>query len=109
MTKRISSRRKSFCNVRTSNGNVFSSAMTRLRLHFLGLGAGFLDCADHVERLLRQIVMLAFKDFPEAADGLGHADILAFKSSKLLGYEEWLGEEALDFTGSRDGEFVLFA
>src|ERR1017187_105729 len=109
MTKRISSRRKRFCNVRISNGNVFSSAMARLRLHLLGLGPGFLDGADHVKRLLRQIIMLSFQDLPETADGLGHADILAFKSSKLLGYEEWLRQEALNLAGARDGEFVLFA
>src|SRR6266404_9023016 len=109
MTKRISSRRKSFCSVRTSNGNVFSSAMMRLRFHLLGLGPGFLDDANHVERLFRQVVMLAFEDLTEAAHGIGDAYILAGNAGKLFGHEVRLREEALDLARPRDGEVVVFA
>ena len=43
---------------------------------FLGLLDRFLDSADHVERLLRQVVVLAIDDAFEAADRVFQGDIL---------------------------------
>src|SRR5271169_3302465 len=42
----------------------------RARRQLFRLLAHFFDRADHVERLLRQIVVLAFHDFLEAAHGV---------------------------------------
>src|SRR3974377_1402548 len=47
----------------------WSVAILSLLLHLLAEFHGFVDRADHVESLLRQIVMLAFQDFTEAAHG----------------------------------------
>jgi hypothetical protein len=38
--------------------------------HLGGLFNSLVDCADHIERLLRQVVVLAFQDLLEAPDGL---------------------------------------
>src|SRR5690349_22495969 len=45
-------------------------ARVRRLLNFLRLLEGFVDGADHVEGLLRQVVALAGDDHLEAADGL---------------------------------------
>src|SRR5512135_1126915 len=48
----------------------WSVAILRLLFHLLADFYGFVDRADHVERLLRQIVVFAFQNFTEAAHGL---------------------------------------
>src|SRR5579859_2602353 len=110
MTKRTSSRKNSFCSVRISNGNVFSSAMvSRSGFHFLRFGSCFFDGTDHVERLLGQVVVLAVEDFLEAADGVRDADVFAGDARELFRNEVWLRQEPLDFTGPRDRQLVFFA
>jgi len=42
----------------------------------LGFLDGFLDAADHVERLLGQVIVLARDDRLEAADGVASGTIL---------------------------------
>ena len=68
----------------------------RLLLHFSALGNRVFDCADHVERLLGQVVVLAIQDLQEAFDGICTANVNARQSGKDLTYEEWLRQEALD-------------
>src|SRR5512138_3850070 len=66
-----------------------------------------LDAADHVEGLLRQVVVLAVHDLLEAADRVLQLDVLALVAGELLGDVERLGEEALHLAGARDGELVV--
>src|SRR5690606_23589000 len=49
----------------------------RLGSHLLGLGHRLVDGADHVEGGFRQMVVLAFGDFLEAADRLGQRNLHA--------------------------------
>src|SRR5690606_32681884 len=73
-----------------------------------GLLDRFVDGADHVERLLRQVVVLAVHDALEAADGVLQRDVLARRAGEHLGHVERLAEEALDLAGARHRQLVLF-
>src|SRR5271156_3907957 len=73
------------------------------RRHFFCFLAYFFDGADHVESLLRQIVVLAFDDFLEAADSVFDFHILPRQSRELLGDEHRLREELFDFARSCHG------
>ena len=55
--------------------------------------------SDHVERLLRQVVVQAVENLAEAAHGFGRRNILALQTVKLLGHKHRLAEEALDRCG----------
>ncbi len=57
------------------------------RLRFLHR---FVNVADHVERLLRQVVVLAVNEFLEAADGIFDRHVLAGLARELLGHAEGL-------------------
>src|SRR3981081_3216076 len=78
-----------------------------LRLHLLALLAGFLDRADHVERLLGQVVVLALQDLSEAADGLLHADEAALSAREALRDEEGLRQEPLNLARPRNRLLVV--
>src|SRR5687768_15699743 len=69
-------------------------AMIVLAVRTLAQGLGFLDGlvdgADHVERLLGQVVVVAVQDALEAADGLGQRDDLAVLAGEHLGHVERL-------------------
>src|SRR5581483_5031687 len=75
---------------------------------FLRLLGGLVDGADHVERLLRQRVVLAVDDTAEAADGFFERHILARRAGEHLGDEERLAQEPLDLARARHREFVVF-
>src|SRR3712207_2858274 len=63
--------------------------------------------ADHVERLLWQIVVLALDDLLEGADVVLHLHELALHARELLGHEERLREEALYPACPVDDDLVL--
>src|SRR5512136_2530986 len=86
----------------------WSVAILRLLLHLLADFHGFVDRADHVERLLRQIVVLALEDFAEAAHGLAQGHVAAFAAGELRRREERLRQEALDLAGARHQQLVVF-
>src|SRR5947208_10983901 len=100
-----SSRTNSRSGVATSSSRV--SAMALRLLELFGLLQHFFDRTLHVEGLFRQIVVLAFDDFPEALDGIGQLDVFALETGELLGNVEGLGEELLNFTGARHGQLVF--
>src|ERR1041384_1043563 len=90
------------------SGVTISSAMVsaisrRLRLQLGSRFLCFFDVADHVKRLLGQIVEGTGQDLFEAGDGLFQWHVLAGATRELLGHEERLGQEALDFAGARPG------
>src|ERR1700730_3293023 len=76
-------------------------------LHLLGLFQGFLDGADHVEGLLRHVVVLAFDDFLEAAHGVFDLDVLAFESGELRGDEHGLRQEPFNLAGASHSALIL--
>src|SRR5881227_3817496 len=75
--------------------------------HAVGPLARLFDCADHVESLFGEVVVLAVNDLLEAAYGVGDLDELALKARELLGDEEGLREEALNLARARDYKLVL--
>src|SRR5215213_6909823 len=72
-----------------------------------GLLYGLVYVADHVEGLLRQVVVLTFDDLLEGADGAFQLHELARHARKLLGHEERLREEALYPARPVDDDLVL--
>src|ERR1700722_9864615 len=66
-----------------------------LGAHVLGLLDRLVDAADHVERLLRQMVDVAVDDHLEAADGFLQRHVLARRTGKHFGHVGRLREEAL--------------
>src|SRR5881628_2264570 len=76
--------------------------------HLLGLLAHLVDGADHVEGLLRQVIMLSFQDLPEGAHRLGDRHVFALQAGELLRHEERLRQEFLDLAGPGHDELVLF-
>ena len=78
-----------------------------LAAHLAALLHGLVDRADHVERLLGEVVVLAVQDLAEAVDRVLELDVLAGRAGELLGDEVRLREEALDLAGPLDDELVL--
>src|SRR5690242_4416580 len=76
-------------------------------LHLFALLARLVDRADHVERLLRQVVVLALEDLLEATDGLASRDVLALAACESLSDAERLGEEPLHLARTRHGFLVV--
>ena len=85
-----------------------SSLLSRCR-HLLRLFAGLFDSADHIKCLFGHIVAFAFQNFAETFDGVFRLDVFAFQARKLFADRERLREESLDFSGSCNGLFVVFA
>lgn len=80
---------------------------TRPLLDLLGLFEGFVDRADHVERLLRQMIALTFDDHLEAADGFLQRHVLARRAREHFSNVERLRQETLDLTRARDRQLVF--
>src|SRR5438045_1536767 len=92
----------------TSDTENFGCAMPGLRLRQLPAALdGLLDRAHHVERLLRQVVVLAVEDLREAADRVLELHELARRAGELRSGEERLREEALDLAGALHDDLVL--
>src|SRR5205085_5322630 len=85
----------------------------RLWLGFLGAAFAFrglhrlIDRSHHIERLLRQVVMLAVENLAEAANRFLEGNVLARTVGEDLGDEERLREEPLDLPGARDQQLVV--
>src|SRR5262245_12928428 len=67
----------------------YCKLLGRLR-QLLGLGDRLFDGADHVERLLRQVVVIAVAQALEALDGVGDRHELAGRTREHLGDVERL-------------------
>src|SRR3546814_1918668 len=78
-------------------------------LDLLGLLDRLVDAADHVERLLGDVVAFAVDDHLEAADGVLQRHVLARRTGEHLGHVEGLAEEALDLARARHGLLVFLA
>src|SRR5208337_3871253 len=84
-----------------------SSSFLNTRLHLLRLLQHFFDGTNHVERLLRNIIVLAFHDLLEAAHGVFNLHVLPFEARELRGHIHRLREEFFDSPGSRYGPLIL--
>src|SRR5262245_40183466 len=73
-----------------------------LRPHLRGGLDHLVDVALHVERLLRQVIMLARDDLLEGADRVRELHVPALDARELLRHEEGLREELLDLAGALD-------
>src|SRR5689334_17251425 len=87
--------------------STFRCAMALRRRQLLGLLDRHVDAADHVEGLLRQLVVLALGDLLEAANRLLQRHRLAGCPGEDLGDEERLREEPLHLARARDDQLVL--
>ena len=72
-----------------------------------GFFEGFVDRADHVERLFRQMIALASHNHLEAANRFGQAHILAGGTGKHFGDVERLGQKTLDLAGTGHRQLVF--
>src|SRR5690348_9289024 len=77
-------------------------------VHRFALLDGVFDAADHVERLLGQVVDFAVDDHLERADGFLQRHVLAGRAGEHLGHVEWLREEALALARAVHGLLALF-
>ena len=59
-------------------------------LTLFGFCYRFINRAYKQERTFRQVVMLAFNDFPEATNGFFNRHVLTLHAGELLGYTERL-------------------
>src|SRR3954454_18674871 len=75
--------------------------------HAPSLLHGGVNSPDHVEGLLRKLVVLALEDLLEALDRVLELDVLARGAGELLGDEVRLRKEALDLARARHHELVL--
>src|SRR3954462_14446294 len=92
---------------RSSRGTISSERGMDLSRHRLGLRHRALDGADHVERLLGELVVLAVEQFLEGPDGVLELHVLALDAGERLGDAEGLRQESLDLAGASDRELVL--
>src|SRR5262245_62438359 len=80
----------------------------RLGRELLGLGDRVVDRADHVEGLLRQVVVVAGDDALEGLDGVLELHEHARCAGEDLGDVERLAEELLDLARASHDQIVLF-
>src|SRR5262249_51241763 len=78
------------CTSRFSGVTMSRSIASGSIFHLRGLLDDLFDAADHVERLLRQIVVLAIHHLAAAAHRLLDRHVLALQAGELLGHEERL-------------------
>src|SRR5690606_11993248 len=69
---------------------------------------GFVDRADHVERLFGQVIVVAVHDAVEAADRLRQLHVLAGRAREGLGDEKRLRQEALNLSRPGNRQLVVF-
>src|SRR5881296_2419288 len=83
------------------------SATLAARRELLRLVPRLADVADHVDRLLGQLVVLAVDDFAEALDGVRELHIPPLSAGERLGDEHGLGEKPLDLARTGDDELIV--
>src|SRR5574343_519384 len=79
----------------------------RKLLQRLGLFNDFLDTADHVERLFRQVIVFASTNALEALDRFLERNELARRTGEDFGNVERLRQEALNLTGAGHGQLIF--
>src|SRR5258708_33489789 len=87
----------------TTRSGYFTSLRGLLLLHRFALLPRFVDPADHVGSLLRQVAVLAFQDLLESAHRLPDRYRLALAPGEPLGDVAGLREEPLNLASPRHG------
>src|SRR5690554_984274 len=77
-------------------------------LQALGFLDSFVDGADHVERLLRQVIILTVQNAVETTDGFLQGHVFTRRTGEYFRNEERLRQEALDLTRTGYGLLVFF-
>src|SRR5205085_5151985 len=88
--------------------SAIDQSLRRRRLVLLGLLEHLLDRALQQERLLGDVVVLAFDDLAEAADRVGDLHVLTLDAGELFRDVERLREEALNLARTGNDDFVFF-
>ena len=83
--------------MRIKHGNNLGIAHWVTWSNFFGFFEGFVDGADHVKRLLRQMITLACNNHLETTNGFRQADVLAGRAGKHLRNMERLAETIRGF------------
>src|SRR5450830_2161503 len=99
-TKRASPEKMDSSALTTSTWMVFISDL-------LGFFERFVDGANHVKRLFRQMIAFARHNHLEAANGFRQADVLAGRTGEHLSHVERLRQEALDLAGTGHSQLVF--
>src|SRR5471032_1027414 len=76
-------------------------------VEFLGSFDGFVDRADHVERLFRQVIEFARRDHFEALDRIFQRNVFTWRTGKHFSNVERLRQETLHLTCARHQQFVF--
>src|SRR6266849_858984 len=97
---------KRLCSTLTTRSAYFMSGRRGL-LHLFTLCARLFDGANHVESLLREVIVLALQDLGEALHRLADLDVLALAASEALGNEVGLRQEPLDLPRARYCQLVV--
>src|SRR5580693_1185045 len=92
---------------RATSSRYLPGATSSRPLHILGLLFYVLDAADHEERLLGEVVVLALADGLERGDSLLERHEDARLPGELLGDEHRVGQEPLDSAGSLHRDLVF--
>src|SRR6478672_8114745 len=87
--------------------SVLTSSPSSLLSDGLRLLNNFFDCSNHVERLLRKIVVFAVNNLTEASNRIFQFHILSLQARKLFGYVERLREEPLNLSSARDNQLIF--
>src|SRR5579862_3315553 len=83
--------------------------LLRCRLHLLGSFEHFVDRPLHIERLLRDIVVLARNNVAESLHRVRDFYVASRRSRELLGHVERLRQEALNLASPCHGHLLIFA
>src|SRR5437763_16175395 len=79
------------------------------RLHLLGRFRDLINGPLHIERLLGDVIVLAFDDLLETLHRVRDFHVPARSSRELFGNVEWLRQEPLNLAGACNGQFWTFA
>jgi len=71
------------------------------------LGLDIVDTTNHVEGVLRDVVVLTLEDLLKGGDSVLKGDKTTLNTGEDVGDSERLGHESLNLTGSLDGKLVL--
>src|SRR5438874_1676691 len=100
--------RSAIIHLKMSPRRLRMPASRRFRRHLAGLVDGLLDRADHVERSLGHLVILAGHVPLELLDRVFEGDEVGGAAGEHFGDVEGLRQEALDLARPRDGQPILF-
>ena len=98
------------CNLSTDiifGAQTYALACSKILCHCFCLFNNIIDGAGKQKCGFRNIVVLAFKDFVEAADGFGKRNVFSLKSGELLCNVERLRKESFNLSCAGNGKLLF--